>query len=635
MALFTRSVEAAPQKLELCCEANIQAVKPGDKGPSRFSMNAYTGGPMRIAGYRNPVVIDLEGIEAANESLPILRGHDDDRVVGHSTEIKAETDGLHVSGVVSGAGADAKEIVQAAKDGFPWQASVGAQPSQTEQLRAGKSTTINGQTIKGPAHIVRRSVLGEISFVARGADNKTSAAIAAKSEEHAMSTVEADPIQEERERVIAINKATAGTNLDQTKVEAIRNDAIESGATVEAVNAELLDLIRSSRTKPIMTGQGPAIHSKAGLPDSGMQAIEAAFLCKAGHVKAAEDAFGDQVLDSLGGLNRASDCDILAAGLKIAGLPVPHDRSEMIKAAVSNHNIQVALANTAHLSLSSAFRESMGTWRSFASVRSADNFKEHTSIRPTHDFTFVPVGKTGELKHGTAGEKTIPWKVDTYGKIFGVDRRDWINDSVRIFDELAPAMGRSAARSVSDLHLTTLLAAGTSYFDASLGNLGTAALSVASLGAAITAMRKQQDENNDDIDIVPRVLLVPPELEQTAKEVLNSEYTEQIASNTAAEVNLVRPTGNPLRSSLELQVESRLSNTNKFSNGSATAWYLFAGPADAPIIAGYLNGKQTPTVEFFGLDDDPKTLGIQWRAWLDYGSALGEYRAAYKSTGAA
>jgi hypothetical protein len=42
-----------------------------------------------------------------------------------------------------------------------------------------------------------------------------------------------------------------------------------------------------------------------------------------------------------------------------------------------------------------------------------------------------------------------------------------------------------------------------------------------------------------------------------------------------------------------------------------------------------------PTVETFGLDADPNTLGFAWRVYYDFGAALAEYRAGVKSKGAA
>lgn len=111
-------------------------------------------------------------------------------------------------------------------------------------------------------------------------------------------------------------------------------------------------------------------------------------------------------------------------------------------------------------------------------------------------------------------------------------------------------------------------------------------------------MMAQRDAERRDLDIRPRTLLAPPELQQTAKELLLSDFIQR-ANNDVA-------TGNALKNALDREVESRLSNSDRFTGTSTKAWYLLASPADAAIIVAFLRGKQSPTVEFFGLDADPK-----------------------------
>ena len=53
---------------------------------------------------------------------------------------------------------------------------------------------------------------------------------------------------------------------------------------------------------------------------------------------------------------------------------------------------------------------------------------------------------------------------------------------------------------------------------------------------------------------------------------------------------------------------------------------------DLPMIVGFLNGKQTPTVEQFGLGADPNYLAVSFRCFHDFGCALGDYRAFRKVT---
>ena len=139
--------------------------------------------------------------------------------------------------------------------------------------------------------------------------------------------------------------------------------------------------------------------------------------------------------------------------------------------------------------------------------------------------------------------------------------------------------------------------------------------------------RPPHDAEGNDLDLRPTRLVVPPELQTVARAVLESEYI-------AAQTNL--PTGNSLRNAVGLEVEPRLSNTKKYGTKASTKhWYLFAAPAASPIIVGFLNGQQTPTVEFFGLDQTVNKLAVSWRVYFDFGAALCDPRAAVRSKGEA
>ncbi len=145
----------------------------------RFSMMAYTGAPMDLEGFWNPVIVDLQGVKVPAQSRPILRQHDSNRIVGHSEAVKVSSDGIEASGIISGTSSDATEVIENADNGFPWQASIGANPVRMEFLQSGKTTVVNGRKVTGPMNISRETSLGEISFVPLGADGATSASIAA------------------------------------------------------------------------------------------------------------------------------------------------------------------------------------------------------------------------------------------------------------------------------------------------------------------------------------------------------------------------------------------------------------------------------------------------------------------------
>jgi len=121
-------------------DVNLQAATADDgKTLRRFTMTAYTGGAMALAGWPYPVVVDLTGLALGKKSRPILMNHDTARIVGHTDTVGVEGTALTVAGVISGVGSAAREVVGASDNGFPWQASLGAAVKKVVFVPEGKT----------------------------------------------------------------------------------------------------------------------------------------------------------------------------------------------------------------------------------------------------------------------------------------------------------------------------------------------------------------------------------------------------------------------------------------------------------------------------------------------------------------
>ena len=123
--------------------------------------------------------MDLAGLAIPSQSRPIRFGHDMPSGVGHTDAIRVEDGQLVAAGVVSRDTAAAREIVVSARNGFPWQASIGAAVEEFEFVKENQKVIVNGREFAGPVNVVRKATLGEISFVDLGADGQTSASVAA------------------------------------------------------------------------------------------------------------------------------------------------------------------------------------------------------------------------------------------------------------------------------------------------------------------------------------------------------------------------------------------------------------------------------------------------------------------------
>ena len=208
---------------ELTIEAAGEAAEGGQPRNRRFTMVAYTGGPMRIAGFGYPVVVDLAGLDLARASFPVFIGHnqDIDDLLGQTDRVEIVGTNLVASGDVIDTGPRVQRVVQAHDRGFRWQASIGASVLQREFVPEGRSVNVNGSSIGGPAIVARRAELGEISFVFIGADRNTSASIAAAAEQAAQEN------QNMEGRDTQVVEADAGKDAGKAEGKKAEEQAVE------------------------------------------------------------------------------------------------------------------------------------------------------------------------------------------------------------------------------------------------------------------------------------------------------------------------------------------------------------------------------------------------------------------------
>src|SRR5262245_2350167 len=169
---------AEPLLLSASAGLEIMAAASAD-GPAKVSMLAYTGVPMTLDNFPHPVVVDLESLRPPRQSLPILRGHDPERIAGHSTQVEVTPQRIRVEAVLSGLPQHTDEITYTAGRGFPWQVSIGAAlpGGRPELTAAGDTIKINGRWWKGPVLVARGALLREVSLLPMGADSNTEASL--------------------------------------------------------------------------------------------------------------------------------------------------------------------------------------------------------------------------------------------------------------------------------------------------------------------------------------------------------------------------------------------------------------------------------------------------------------------------
>jgi len=320
----------------------------------------------------------------------------------------------------------------------------------------------------------------------------------------------------------------------------------------------------------------------------------------------------------------------------------PHTRGEHIRAAVSGSALTNIFTTSVNAKLMQAYLEAPDTTGLFVREVDVADFKTNERIGFGKSGALQKLARGNEAKHAAFSDEKEEYKICRYASQFVVDEQDIIDDNMSALTSAPTEMGPAAKRLRPDLVYSELLANGNlsdavALFAVSThANLTTAALASSALQAAVVAMA-QQKYDGVRLNLRPNVLIVPPDLEFTARALLHSAElfikgdTDGVAPsrNVIADLNL------------NLIVEGRIDAvgvTNPSSGtaltGSATNWFLAASPVSARTIeVGYLAGTgRAPQLRSFVLDKGQ--WGIGWDIKMDIGVAALDWRGMHKSTGA-
>ena len=635
-------------------EKDAQAQAQGQKEPKqatgsmpRFRVLAYTGGKIRVSGWQQPVVVDLAGLEIPSQKIPVRFNHDPNSGIGHTTKIAVVESALVAEGVISRSTAAAMEVIESAKKGFPWQASVGLSVEEYEEIDEDEDVEVNGSKFTGPLIVISRSILDEISFVDLGADRNTTVSVAANrsitmttnEQPTSKSDTSAKAIiaraKAERRRLAAIRalieEAASSRHVDIELLERIAAQAEEEGWDVQRTELEIL---RATRPRVKEIGQRQKTYTPA--------VIEAALCLSCGipDERLAKDRdYGEKVVEQAWPLRRRGLLGMLSLALEASGVRVPYNPNELYDTIVQmqrSPNLQAAgfstvnlpgiLGNVANKILLDAFTQQPVTYDQIAAIEDFSNFHVHNIYRLDATGSFVRVPHDGELPHGQLVESAYTNKLDTYGMMLTITRQQIVNDDLGAFKSLIAQLGRRARIALERALYNVVMEATDNFYSAANGNrLTSAPLGIDSIGRARAALSKMLDANGDPLAIEGQYILVPPELEPLALQIYTS-----MTLNETTEVNRPRPVNNPYVNRYK-PISSPFLSSGSGAGQSPTTWYMIANPSLVPAFqVAFLEGRRAPTIET--ADTEFRTLGLSMRAYWDFGVARIDPRGAIKAT---
>lgn len=289
----------------------------------------------------------------------------------------------------------------------------------------------------------------------------------------------------------------------------------------------------------------------------------------------------------------------------------------------STSDFPYLLASAGNRVAADAYQITQSPLKALARRRTATDYRPISVLRLSEAPRLEEVRENGEIRYGSRGEAKEGFAVKPYGKIFGISRQAIVNDDLGAFGDMNAAFGRAAASTESD-QIAALFTAnggngaklddGNPIYGADRGNKAAAgaAITVVSLGAARKALRDAKDiDGITPLNLTPRYLVVGSAKETEAEQVLHELSAVQVEDV------------NPFAGKITPIVETRLPGN---------AWRVFADPSQiATFTVAYLAGREGPQID---LKEGWNTLGVEFRAVLDFGCAMQDWRGTYLNPGA-
>ena len=607
--------DGIPSMLTLAEEPYQMPEQEGDK-PVRCTGVAYSGGSFRQWWSALPCYVDLAGMKMA-EQVCLMLDHDYDPECRLGV-IEARNDGktLTIDGEFDTGNPLAQNIIRAGKK-FNWQLSIGVENVKVERVDDGTVETINGNTVNGPALVVRESVLREVSIVAIGADAKTSMEIKAslmapEPDEHVVQAVaQAEPAVE-----IENSEPTTENNedIDMEELNAKLN-AITDGLTKLSERIDENEKrFETQALRPV-----PEINVRKtddiATADVLQAAVEQAMGVTPTDTKAADIA--DRKYKGQMGLKQLyTECAHAGGWNGYLNNGNLGEAVSAIKASFSTVNLPGILSNAINKRIKAGWDYAEDSWRKIADITSVSDYKQFSTYVLNSKGDYEEVANGGTIPTGELAETGYSNQLKRYGLMFSIDEMDIINDDMGAINQRAFQFGRKASLKLNKV-FWTLFQADTDFFKAGNNNVvaSAGALSAESLAKLVKAFRKQTDVNNDILGYEPRILLVPAALEVEAQKLYSDA---EIRDTTASKQYL---TNNPWRNKFVPVASAYLTSDDDY--------YLLADPTIAATMqVAFLNGQQAPVVESNPTNFD--TFGISYRGKFSFGVAFADPKAGIK-----
>lgn len=501
-------------RAHLEASVSLEAASENKEAARRFSILAYTGKVIDW-GWLGKFVIDLSGMSLAKPTVPSLRNHSLDRIVGTIDKSAQDENGFYVFGGFSRVTPDAREVLDLAEEGFPWQASIGVEAQEVLHLERGATREVNGLTVEGPLDVWLKTSVFETSFCPFGADDDTAAVAMSAGGENKNSNHEevqmnkkmrallkrlglsatatdkealdfmakVDPEKLEKElqaepggmseedaaKLVkdAVKKANAEVViLERERVEQI-NEAVDSVNLSRKIADELISEgtpIDQAREKIITelaktnkpVGPGSLEMGEAARDKLVLAAVDGLSI-RAG-VRLEKPAPGHEAFRGKSLSRIAEEC-LVQHGVdtrnmspkQVADTILGRNRRSLSMIGESRDDFSNIISNTAERILLKAWQIAPSTWEAWCAAVSAKDFKPMQGLNISDLPTLELVNENGEYNLGHLSDMAESYSVLKYGKLFALTWEMIVNDDLRAFARIPQGFGNAARRKDNEL----------------------------------------------------------------------------------------------------------------------------------------------------------------------------------------
>jgi hypothetical protein len=613
----------------------------------KFRIVANTGALMQM--WRDKIAIDVDGVFAHTEPVPIFSEHNSSDGIGHSTNIHVDDGSLVIEGVVSRETESARDFVSSAKNGFPWQASVGGYVRDEIKLKDGETLDLHGETIKGPAIVATKFELYEVSVCVHGADKNTSSTITAhlgadtnlkganmgleNKEPITNEPVTATEVDDGLEKQLQAAREAHAAELERVAEIRARSmgddEALQAQAIREGWSADKFELhaLRSAR------GTAPAVHTPQPDAEVSKKALTIATIRAMGY-QASEDRFSDQQLTAADDLGRIGFFEIAERAAGASPFSFHKDPFTSIRASISTSNLGSVLSSSGSAVLEHLTGRLNTQWKQVFKVGDLDDYKETDRFSLEDNFELKKVPTGGEMEHGEFADEKYTIQAEDYGRQYAIPKKYIVNgEALKVYASLLESIALAANTAINrqawGLFMNpSACADGKAFYHADHGSLKTCTFTFDNLASAreafIQRKKAKSTKTDESLGIEPSLIVVPTALEFSALMATKATTLNNgSAANNPADYN-------PYAGRFTVVGVPYLSFPT-FTNYSSTTWYLAADPTFVTAFEiAFLNGQEFPTIR--QEDMEIGKLGIAFDASFAFGVAQRDYRGVLKCT---